>query len=165
MDTIDQLLENNRSFADGVADRHLSVEPSRRLAVVTCMDCRLDVFAALGLGDGEAHVLRNAGGVITDDVIRSLAISQRRLGTRDVMLIHHTNCGMQTLTDDGFRMELQETTGVAPAFAIESFTDVEEDVRQSIRRVRSSPFIPHRENVRGFVYDIDTHRLREIEVE
>ena len=165
MDTIDQLLENNRGFADGLAERHLSVEPSRHLAVVTCMDSRLDVFAALGLGDGEAHVLRNAGGVITDDVIRSLAISQRRLGTRDVMLIHHTDCGMQKLTDDGFRTELQETTGVAPAFAIESFTDVEEDVRQSIRRVRTSPFIPHRDNVRGFVYDVDTHRLREIEVD
>lgn len=165
MDTIDQLLENNRSFADGLAERHLDVHPSRQLAIVTCMDSRLDVFAALGLGDGEAHVLRNAGGVITDDMIRSLAISQRRLGTRDVMLIHHTNCGMQTLTEDGFRMELQETTGVAPAFAIESFADVDEDVRQSIRRVRSSPFIPHRENVRGFVYDVDTHRLREIEVD
>jgi carbonic anhydrase len=165
MDTIDQLLANNRSFADGLAERHLSVEPSRRLAIVTCMDSRLDVFAALGLGDGEAHVLRNAGGVITDDVIRSLAISQRRLGTREVMLIHHTNCGMQTITDDGFRMELQETTGVAPAFAIESFTDVDEDVRQSIRRVVTSPFIPHRDSVRGFVYDVDTHRLREIEVD
>jgi carbonic anhydrase len=165
MDTIDQLLENNRAFADGLAERHLSVEPSRQLAVVTCMDSRLDVFAALGLGDGEAHVLRNAGGVITDDVIRSLAISQRRLGTRDVMLIHHTDCGMQKLTDDGFRTELLETTGVAPAFAIESFTDVEGDVRQSIRRVRTSPFIPHRDNVRGFVYDVDTHRLREIEVD
>jgi carbonic anhydrase len=165
MDTIDQLLENNRAFADGLAERHLSVEPSRQLAVVTCMDSRLDVFAALGLGDGEAHVLRNAGGVITDDVIRSLAISQRRLGTRDVMLIHHTDCGMQKLTDDGFRTELLETTGVAPAFAIESFKDVEENVRQSIRRVRTSPFIPHRDNVRGFVYDVDTHRLREIEVD
>ncbi len=165
MDTIDQLLENNRAFADGLAKRHLSVEPSRQLAVVTCMDSRLDVFAALGLGDGEAHVLRNAGGVITDDVIRSLAISQRRLGTRDVMLIHHTDCGMQKLTDDGFRTELLETTGVAPAFAIESFKDVEENVRQSIRRVRTSPFIPHRDNVRGFVYDVDTHGLREIEVD
>jgi len=165
MDTIDQLLENNRAFADGLAERHLSVEPSRQLAVVTCMDSRLDVFAALGLGDGEAHVLRNAGGVITDDMIRSLAISQRRLGTRDVMLIHHTDCGMQKLTDDGFRTELLETTGVAPAFAIESFKDVEENVRQSIRRVRTSPFIPHRDNVRGFVYDVDTHRLREIEVD
>jgi carbonic anhydrase len=165
MDTIDQLLENNRTFADGLGEQRLDVKPSRQLAIVTCMDSRLDVFAALGLGDGEAHVLRNAGGVITDDVIRSLAISQRRLGTREVMLIHHTDCGMQKVTDDGFRMELQETTGLAPAFAIESFTDVDEDVRQSILRVRHSPFLPHRDVVRGFVYDVDTHRLREIEVD
>jgi carbonic anhydrase len=164
MNSIDQLLENNQAFAAGLAERHLDVEPQRHLAVVTCMDSRLDVFAALGLGQGEAHVLRNGGGVVTDDVIRSLAISQRRLGTREVMLIHHTDCGMQKITDDGFRMELQETTGIAPAFAIESFADVEEDVRQSIRRVRSSPFLPHRDVVRGFVYDVDTHRLREVEV-
>jgi len=164
MDTIDQLLENNRTFAAGLAERHLDVEPQRRLAVVTCMDSRLDVFAALGLGPGEAHVLRNAGGIITDDVIRSLALSQRRLGTQAVMLIHHDDCGMQKITEDGFRTELQETTGIAPSFAIESFSDVEEDVRQSIRRVRASPFLPHRDVVRGFVYDVDTHRLREIEV-
>jgi carbonic anhydrase len=162
--TIDELLRNNESFAEGLTERHLDVKPSRQLAIVTCMDSRLDVFAALGLGDGEAHVLRNAGGVITDDVIRSLAVSQRRLGTRDVMLIHHTDCGMEKITDDGFRLELQEITGLAPSFAVESFKDVEEDVRQSIRRVRTSPFLPHRDCVRGFVYDVDTHRLREIEV-
>jgi carbonic anhydrase len=164
MDTIDQLLENNRNFAAGHGEQHLDVEPQSHLAVVTCMDSRLDVFAALGLGQGEAHVLRNAGGIITDDVIRSLAISQRRLGTREVMLIHHTDCGMQTITDDGFRMELQETTGIAPSFAIESFKDVDEDVRQSIRRVRACPFLPHRDVVRGFVYEVDSHRLREVEV-
>jgi len=163
--TIDELLANNRAFADGLPTRHLDVRPSRRLAIVTCMDSRLDVFAALGLGDGQAHVLRNAGGVITDDVIRSLAVSQRRLGTRAVMLIHHTDCGMQSLTDDGFRAELQQATGVAPAFAIESFTDVDADVRQSILRVRRSAFVPHRDAVRGFVYDVDSHRLREVEVE
>jgi carbonic anhydrase len=129
------------------------------------MDSRLDIFAALGLREGEAHVLRNAGGVITDDVIRSLAVSQRRLGTRAVMLIHHTDCGMQTLTDDGFRAELQEATGVAPAFAIESFSDLDADVRQSIRRVRRSEFVPHRDAVRGFVYDVDSHVLREIVVD
>jgi carbonic anhydrase len=128
------------------------------------MDSRLDVFAALGLGDGEAHVLRNAGGVITDDVIRSLAVSQRRLGTREVMLIHHTDCGMSKLTDDGFRSELEQATGVAPAFAIESFTDVDANVRQSVLRVRRSAFLPHRDAVRGFVYDVDSHSLREIEV-
>jgi carbonic anhydrase len=163
MNTIDALLGNNQVFAAGLAERHLDVEPQRHLAIVTCMDSRLDVFAALGLGPGEAHVLRNAGGIITDDVIRSLAISQRRLGTREVMLIHHTDCGMQKITDDGFRRELQEATGVSPSFAIESFQDVEADVRQSILRVRRSAFLPHREVVRGFVYDVDTHQLREVE--
>jgi carbonic anhydrase len=165
MDTIDALLENNQAFADGRTEQHLDVEPQRHLAIVTCMDSRLDVFAALGLGNGEAHVLRNAGGIITDDVIRSLALSQRKLGTREVMLIHHDDCGLQKVTDDGFRRELQEATGVAPSFAIEAFEDVEEDVRQSIRRVRSSPFLLHREAVRGFVYDVDTHRLREVEAD
>jgi carbonic anhydrase len=165
MSTIDELLANNREFAASTPAGDLDVRPSLRLAVVTCMDSRLNVFAALGLGDGEAHVLRNAGGVITDDVLRSLAISQRRLGTREVMLIHHTRCGMQTLTDDEFRAELQLATGVAPAFAIESFTDLDADVRQSILRVRRSPFLAHRELVRGFVYDVDDHRLREIHVD
>ena len=165
MDTIDTLIENNEAFADQLADRHLDVEPQRHLAIVTCMDSRLDVFAALGLQQGEAHVLRNAGGVITDDVIRSLAISQRRLGTREVMLIHHTDCGVQGLTDDGFRAELQEATGLAPAFAIESFSDLDADVRQSILRVRRSPFLIHTAGVRGFVYDVDTHALREVAVD
>jgi carbonic anhydrase len=165
VDVIDELLANNEAFAASLPSRHFDVRPTRRLAVVTCMDSRLDVFAALGLRDGEAHVLRNAGGVITDDVIRSLAVSQRRLGTRSVMLIHHTDCGMQTLTDDGFRQELQDATGVAPAFAIESFTDVEADVRQSILRVRRSTFLVHTDAVRGFVYDVDAHRLREVSVE
>ena len=165
VDVIDELVANNRAFAATLPDQHLDVRPSRRLAIVTCMDSRLDVFVALGLRDGEAHVLRNAGGVITDDVIRSLAVSQRRLGTREVMLVHHTDCGMQTLTDDGFRAELQEATGVAPAFAIESFSELDADVRQSILRVRRSSFLPHRDLVRGFVYDVDTHRLREIGVD
>ena len=161
---IDDLLANNRAFASTLPAQHLDVRPKRRLAIVTCMDSRLDVFAALGLKVGEAHVLRNAGGVITDDVIRSLAVSQRRLDTRAVMLIHHSDCGMQKVTDDGFRAELQQATGVAPAFAIESFTDLDADVRQSILRVRRSAFLAHREHVRGFVYDVDTHLLREIEV-
>jgi carbonic anhydrase len=164
MDVIDELIANNVDYAAALAVRSLDVRPSRQLAVVTCMDSRLDVFAALQLRDGEAHILRNAGGVISDDVIRSLAVSQRRLGTRAVMLIHHTDCGMQTLTDDGFRAELQQATGVAPAFAIESFVDVDSDVRQSIMRVRRSPFLPHTDNVRGFVYDVDTQLLREVEV-
>jgi carbonic anhydrase len=165
VDVIDELVANNQAFADSLPTQHLDVRPRRKLAIVTCMDSRLDVFAALGLGHGEAHVLRNAGGVITDDVIRSLAISQRKLGTREVMLIHHTDCGMQTLTDDGFRAELQEATGVAPAFAIESFSDADADVRQSILRVRRSAFVPHRDLVRGFVYDVDSHRLHEVPVD
>jgi len=162
MSVIDELVSNNEAFAAGVEETHLPVQPSKHLAIVTCMDSRLDVFAALGLGDGEAHVLRNAGGVITDDVIRSLALSQRHLGTREVMLIHHDDCGLQKVTDDGFRAELREDTGVAPAFAIESFTDVETDVRQSIERVKRSDFLPHRDSVRGFVYDVDNHALREV---
>jgi carbonic anhydrase len=165
MDTIDELLSNNRTFAELLAEKHLDVEPSRRLAIVTCMDSRLDVFAALGLGDGEAHVLRNAGGIVTDDTIRSLAISQRRLGTREVMLIHHTDCGMEKITDDGFRKELEEAAGAAPEFPIGAFADLDAAVRESIERVRRSPFLLHRETVRGFVYDVDTHRLREVGVE
>jgi carbonic anhydrase len=162
---IDDLLANNEAHAASSPDRHLDVRPSRRLTIVTCMDSRLDVFSALGLGDGEAHILRNAGGVITDDMIRSLAISQRKLGTREVMLIHHTDCGMQKITDDGFRAELQEATGVAPAFAVESFSDVDADVRQSILRVRRCPFLLHRDSVRGFVYDVDSNALREVHVD
>lgn len=162
MNVIDELVANNEAFSPGLPAQHLDVRPRRRLVIVTCMDSRLDVFAALGLHEGEAHILRNAGGVITDDVIRSLAVSQRRLGTREVMLIHHTDCGMQSLTDDGFRAELQQATGVAPAFAIESFSDLDADLRQSILRVRRSPFLAHRDRIRGFVYDVDTHRLREV---
>ena len=165
MDATDELLANNEAFANARPSGHLDVRPNRKLAIVTCMDSRIDVFAALGLNGGEAHILRNAGGVVTDDVIRSLAVSQRKLGTREVMLIHHTNCGMQSLTDDGFRSELQQATGVAPAFAIESFTDVEADVRQSILRVRQSQFLLHRDLVRGFVYNVDTNRLHEIHTE
>jgi carbonic anhydrase len=165
LNVIEELLANNREFASSTPNSQLGLEPTLRLAIVTCMDSRLDVFQALGLKHGESHVLRNAGGVITDDVIRSLAISQRMLGTERVMLIHHTDCGMQTLTDDGFRAELQDATGVAPAFAIESFTDPVADVRQSILRVRRSGFLLHRDRVSGFVYDIDSHEIREVEVE
>ncbi len=160
---IDGLLANNRQRSESLVARHLELRPSLRLAIVTCMDSRLDVFSALGLKDGEAHILRNAGGVITDDVVRSLAISQRLLGTDAVMVIHHTDCGMQKITDDGFRAELQATTGMAPAFAIESFTDIEADVRQSVARLRHSMFVPHRDQVRGFVYDVDLHLLTEID--
>jgi carbonic anhydrase len=164
VDQIDQLLANNRAFADSLPDEEFGAKPTLRLAIVTCMDSRLNVFKMLGLGSGQAHVLRNAGGVITDDVIRSLAVSQRRLDTREVMLIHHTDCGLLSITDDGFRAELQEATGVAPAFAIESFTDTEADVRQSILRVRRSEFLLHRDRVRGFIYDVNDHQLREVVV-
>jgi carbonic anhydrase len=162
MSAIEELLQNNDAFASGTPRESLEVSPKRQLAIVTCMDSRLDVFAALGLGHGEAHILRNAGGVITDDVIRSLSVSQRKLGTREVMLIHHTDCGLMKITDDGFRAELQDASGMAPSFAIESFTDIDADVRQSIRRVRTSPFLLHRDAVRGFVYDVEFHRLREV---
>lgn len=163
VDVIDNLLANNSDYAARLDRVHLDVRPSLHLAIVTCMDSRLDVFAALGLKDGQAHILRNAGGVITDDVIRSLALSQRRLGTEEVALIHHTNCGLELITDDGFRAELLEATGMSPSFAIESFTDVDDNVRQSIARVRHSPFLLHRDRVRGFVYDVDTGAIREVE--
>jgi carbonic anhydrase len=159
---MDDLLANNRAFAASSPARDLGAEPTRHLAVVTCMDCRLDVYAMLGLRVGEAHILRNAGGVVSDDVLRSLTISQRRLGTRAVMLIHHTRCGMLTLTDEGFRAELLQETGMTPAFAIESFPDLEEDVRQSIHRVVHCPFLLYPINVRGFIYDVDTGALREV---
>jgi carbonic anhydrase len=165
MRAIDELFENNKAFAGSLPEAELDVHPRRRLAIITCMDSRLDVFRALGLQDGEAHILRNAGGVITDDMIRSLAVSQRRLGTREVMLIQHTDCGLLKLTEDGFSAELQEASGVVPTFAIESFTDLDVNVRESILRVRDSPFLPHRDSVRGFVYDVATHRLREVEAD
>ena len=158
----DRLLRNNQEFAAAFDRGHLGVAPSLHLAVVACMDSRLDPFALLGLEDGQAHILRNAGGVITDDVVRSLAISQRRLGTEEIVLIHHTDCGMEKVTDDGFRNELQEATGMSPSFAIESFTDAEANVRQSIARLRNSPFLLHRDRIRGFVYDVDTGALREV---
>jgi carbonic anhydrase len=137
-------------------------KPARRVAVVACMDARLDLFGILGLAPGDAHLIRNAGGVATDDVIRSLAISQRKLGTREVVLVHHTDCGMLTFTEDEFRRELLEETGVKPAWVAEAFTDLDADVRSSMRRITTSPFIPHRDRVRGFVYDVETGLLREV---
>lgn len=140
----------------------LPVQPSLRVAVVTCMDCRLDLFALLGLEPGEAHVIRNAGGVITDDVIRSLSISQRRLGTREVLVLHHTACGMTTFTDDEYRTELARETGLRPPWAVEAFVDVKENVRQSVERVRRSPYLTHTDVVRGFVVDVKTHVVDEV---
>ena len=156
------MLVDGRFSRDTRRERVTSARPAEAIAVVTCMDCRVDPLAALGLKVGDAHVLRNAGGVVSDDMIRSLAISQRKLGTRAVMLIHHTDCGMLSITDDSFRAELQRDTGMTPPFAIESFDDIEEDLRQSILRVRSSPFLPYRDEVRGFVYDVERQELGEV---
>lgn len=140
----------------------LPMPPAKHVAVVACMDARLDVYRALGLNEGEAHVIRNAGGVVTDDVIRSLAISQRLLGTREIILIHHTDCGMLTFTDDDFKRTIQEETGVKPPWAAEAFPDVAEDVRQSLRRIENSPFVTKHESARGFVFDVATGKLQEI---
>jgi len=156
-----EYLANNAEYA-GTFHGPLPLPPSKHVAVVACMDARLDVYRLLGLGDGEAHVIRNAGGVVTDDVIRSLAISQRLLGTREIILIHHTDCGMLTFTDDQFKAAIQQEVGIKPAWAAEAFTDLDEDVRQSIARIKTSPFIPHTDDVRGFVFDVATGRLREV---
>lgn len=162
MSTIDALLENNRAYAVSyVGDRPL--RPSRHLAVVACMDSRLDVFEMLGLGLGEAHIIRNAGGVITDDMIRSLTISQRKLDTREVVLVHHTNCGLNTFTDDEFDDMLLRDTGARPSWKTESFRDVDVSVRESIRRIVHNPFVLHRDQVRGFVFDVQTGLLREVD--
>lgn len=158
-----ELLQRHAQLGSHTDSTPLPAEPALRLAIVTCMDCRIDPFSAFGLRTGEAHLLRNAGGVVTEDVIRSLAISQLRLGTHEVMLIHHTRCGMTTLTEAEFRRELEEATGLCPTWAVEAFTDAEHDVRQSIRRVRSSPFLRRTTSLRGFVYDVDTGAVTEVE--
>lgn len=157
----DEYLENNARYAESFSGP-LPLPPSRQVAVVACMDARLNVYAILGLADGEAHVIRNAGGVVTDDEIRSLAISQRLLGTREIILIHHTDCGMLTFTDDAFKRSIQDDTGIKPAWSAESFTDLDEDVRQSVARIVASPFVVHKDSVRGFVFDVATGRLREV---
>ena len=160
MNLADDLLARNRAYAEKLFRGPRPLNPRRALAVVACMDSRMDMFAVLGLDNGDAHVLRNAGGVVTDDVIRSLAISQRLLGTTGIVLVHHTDCGMQKLTDDGFRDELESATGMAPSFAIESFRDPYEHVGQSIARLRHSPFLTHKNDIVGFVYDVETGLLR-----
>lgn len=163
MTSIDDLLANNRRYAETVEKGGgLGAAPTLPVAIVTCMDCRIDVYRAFGLELGQAHVLRNGGGVVTEDVLRSLVISQRELGTREVMLVHHSTCGMTTMTEDGFRAKLLAETGMTPAFAIECFQDIEADVRQSILRVRGCAFLPHRDAVRGFVYDVETRLLNEV---
>jgi carbonic anhydrase len=162
MSVIDELLEKATRYAEGFEKGTLPLPPAKRVAVVACMDARLNPYGLLGLSEGDAHVIRNAGGVITADEIRSLAISQRLLGTEEIMLIHHTGCGMLTFGDDAFRREVQRDTGVKPEWPAEAFDDLEEDVRQSIARIKASPFIPKKDNVRGFVYEVESGRLREV---
>ncbi|MBL8925314.1 MAG: carbonic anhydrase [Pseudonocardia sp.] len=161
MSVTDELLANNARYAESFHGP-LPLPPSKHVAVLACMDARLNVYGLLGLHDGEAHVIRNAGGVVTDDEIRSLAISQRLLGTREIILIHHTDCGMLTFTDEAFKKSVQDDTGSTPAWASEAFTDLDEDVRRSITRITSSPFVPHTDQVRGFVFDVATGRLDEV---
>ena len=162
MSVTDELLENNAAYAGSFDKGDLPLPPARGVAVVACMDARLDVHKILGLEEGDAHVIRNAGGVITDDEIRSLTISQRLLGTRDIILIHHTDCGMLTFKDDELKAQIHEDVGLKPHFSMESFSDLEEDVRQSIARIQASPFISHKQSVRGFIYEVETGRLREV---
>ena len=161
MTATDELLANNDRYAEAFGGL-LPLPPSKHVAVVACMDARLNVYGILGLQEGEAHVIRNAGGVITDDEIRSLTISQRLLGTQEIILIHHTDCGMLTFTDDDFKASIQKDTGIKPEWAAEAFPDLDEDVRQSINRIKASPFIPRKESVRGFVFDVETGKLREV---
>jgi carbonic anhydrase len=158
----DELLQNNERYAASFDKGDLPLPPAKGVAVVACMDARLNVYGILGLQEGDAHVIRNAGGVITDDEIRSLAISQRLLGTREIILIHHTDCGMLTFSDDELKQQIQEDVGIKPHFPMESFSDLEEDVRQSIARIQASPFIPNSDSVRGFVYEVESGRLREV---
>ena len=162
MTVIDELVRNADSYSESFSNGDLPLPPAKRVAVVACMDARLNPYGLLGLSEGDAHVIRNAGGVITEDEIRSLAISQRLLGTEEIILIHHTDCGMLTFTDDDFKRSIQEDVGIKPGWAAESFSDVDEDVRQSIARIETSPFIPHKKSVRGFVYDVATGKLREV---
>lgn len=162
MGAIDVFLRNNAKHAAGFSKGSLPITPSRGIAIIACMDARLEPGALLGLEEGEAHVIRNAGGVVTEDVIRSLVISQRLTGTREVMLIHHTDCGMLTLSETTMKDSIESETGVRPPFSMEAFSDLEEDVRQSIARIQASPFVAHKDAIRGFVYEVETGRLREV---
>jgi carbonic anhydrase len=162
MSVTDELIRNAEDYAARFTKGDLPLPPAKKIAIVACMDARLDPQALLGLSEGDAHVIRNAGGVITDDEIRSLSISQRLLGTEEIFLIHHTDCGMLTFHDDDFRRSIQDETGIKPEWAAEAFPDVDEDVRQSIARIHASPFVPRKESVRGFVYEVETGKLREV---
>lgn len=162
MSVLTEVLSANESYASDFEKGTLAMPPARRFAVLTCMDARIDPARSLGLEEGDAHVIRNAGGVVTDDEIRSLAISQRLLGTEEIVLIHHTDCGMLTFSDDDFRRTIQAETGIKPEWAAEAFGDLDEDVRQSIARIKASPFIPRKDGIRGFVYEVESGRLREV---
>jgi carbonic anhydrase len=162
MSQTDELLRNAEEYAAAFDKRELPLPPAKKVAVVACMDARIVPSRLLGIHEGDAHVIRNAGGVITEDEIRSLAISQRLLGTEEIILIHHTDCGMLTFTDEDFKQAIQEDTGIRPAWAAETFSDLDDDVRQSIARIKASPFIPRKDSVRGFVYDVDEGTLREV---
>ena len=161
MSVTDRLLANNAVYAQEF-NGPLPLPPALGVAVIACMDARINVYGVLGLEEGQAHVIRNAGGVITDDEIRSLAISQRLLGTTEIILIHHTDCGMLTFTDDAFKASIEQDTGIKPTWAAEAFGDLDGDVRQSIARIKASPFIPHTDEVRGFVFDVATGLLNEV---
>jgi len=162
MSVIDEFLANNKDYAETFTKGSLPMPPAKQIAIVVCMDARLETGALLRLAEGDAHVIRNAGGVVRDDVIRSLTISQRLLGTREIMLIHHTDCGMLTFEDDELKQQILDETGMKPQFAMEAFNDLDADVRQSIARVKANPYIPHKEQVRGFVYDVESGQLREV---
>ncbi|MBV9921393.1 MAG: carbonic anhydrase [Pseudonocardia sp.] len=161
MSVTDELLANNARYAESFTGP-LPLPPARGVAVVACMDARLNVYGILGLNEGDAHVIRNAGGVITEDEIRSLAISQRLLGTSEIILIHHTDCGMLTFTDDGFKASIQDEVGIKPTWSAEAFEDLDADVRQSVARIKASPFVPRKDSVRGFVFDVATGKLNEV---
>lgn len=162
MSVTDELVKNNEGYAASFTKGDLPMPPGKQTAVLACMDARLNVYGILGLEEGEAHVIRNAGGVATDDALRSLTISQRLLGTKEIILIHHTDCGMLTFTDDAVKRQIQEEIGIKPEFALEAFPELDEDVRQSIARIKASPFIPHSDQIRGFVYEVETGKLREV---
>jgi carbonic anhydrase len=162
MTATDDFLQNNDTYAAGFDQGDLPMPPGRKVAVIACMDARLNVYGMLGLQEGDAHVIRNAGGVVTDDEIRSLAISQRLLGTEEIILIHHTDCGMLTFKDDDFKAAIEQDTGIKPEWAAEAFSDLDSDVRQSIARIKASPFVPNKNSIRGFVYEVETGRLREV---
>ena len=162
MSATDELLRNSERYAAAFDKGDLPMPPSKPVVVVACMDARLNPYGVLGLREGDVHVVRNAGGVVTDDVIRSVTISQRLLGTREIVLIHHTDCGMLTFRDDEVKAQIQADVGIRPPFALEAFPDPDEDVRQSIARIKASPFIPHKDGVRGFIYDVKTGRLHEV---